>query len=355
MKIRCLLLILLALNLTTFAQTIKGKVISASDKQPIPYATVKLNDKVTQTNLQGEFMIAIDGDATDVILTVTTIGYITLNIPLSKLPKDNIISLKEDEQTLKEVQISGGKKQFIMLNEFDYANVAYTIERDAARSFISSKFPIAKLFTADVDSFKLESVNLGRFIERNILKTLKIPIPGFRDERRSVFYDFKKHSHKKNGRRAIFNLYVIYPDSAGAPTALSKAIKIPIDISNLDPDLEIDLRSYNIRPQQRQFFIAVEWLDILPNKNYSLGISGESIFQRQTAWPMPTAPKNSTTPIALIYQIGYEPLVSIYKTKKENVILKYVWLQDRWMPIDQQPTEKFDDEMALSAKISYYQ
>ncbi|TKC07188.1 carboxypeptidase-like regulatory domain-containing protein [Pedobacter frigoris] len=359
MKITCLLLLFLALNLTAFSQAIKGKIVSVNDKEPIPYATVRLNEKVTQTNLRGEFEIVVGENATDGILTITAIGYVTANIPLSKLPKDKIISLKEDEQTLKEVQIDGGKKRFKMLNEFDYSEVAYTIERDRDRRFISSKFPIAKLFTANVDSFKLESVNVWRFLETPVMVVPTTVGTASRSrspwEKRAIFYDFKKHAYNKNGRRAIFNLYLIYPDSVGTPMALSDAIKIPLDINNLDPDIEVDLRSYNIRPRQRQFFIAIEWLDILPNKNYSLGLGGKATLSRQVAWPMPDDEKNNSFPIALIYQLGYEPLIAIYKTEKENATIKYVWLQDRWTPVDRQPTDRFDDELALSAKISYYQ
>lgn len=355
MKTLSLTILLLMAVCTCFAQTIKGKIISSTNKQPIPYATVKLklSNKVTSTNSNGDFSIEKDEKILIDTILVSNIGYYSLSIATNKVPKNEVIILKEDEKTLREININASKKKYKMLNEFSYNNALYSIEKDTAQRFISSKFPIAKLFTAEVDSFRLEAIHVGRYLE-TIIPTarLRTNIGTFTQyPTRSLFYDLKRHV-----KRAIFNLYIIYPDTLGAPSPLSQAIKIPVDVNSSEAELEIDLRNHNIRPKQRSFYIAIEWLAIVPNQNYSLGVPKIDRIYRQVAWPTAKNGKmDGAAPIALVYELGFEPFVSTYKTQIENLHQKYAWINNNWMVIEPIIDAKTDEEMALSAKISYYQ
>ena len=354
MKNLSLLFLFSIMVVTSMAQTIKGKIISSTDKEPVAYATVKLklSGTTTLTNLNGEFNIEKNDKLPTDTIVVSNIGYFTVRIATNDLPKNGIISLKEDQKTLSEVGVKSGKKQYKMVNEFSYSAALYSIEKDTSQSYVSSKFPIAKAFTADIDSFKLESIHVGRFIETVIPTAKARNAIGkiFDAPTSSLFYDLKKPVE-----RAIFNLYIIYPDVSGEPTPLSEAIKIPVDLNDRQADVEIDLRGYNIRPKQRNFYVCLEWLPILPNQTYSLGIRGKERIYRQVAWPIAKSKKNDgSAPIALVYEIGYEPFVSIYKVKTESAKPKYVWVKNQWVPVAPEPNAKTDDEMALSVKISYY-
>ncbi|TDG35383.1 hypothetical protein EZJ43_13875 [Pedobacter changchengzhani] len=352
MKKLIFLIVFSIVSLTCFAQTIKGKIIATKSKQPIPYATVKLKlaNQTKLTTESGDFNIIVDKLNLKDTIFVSCIGYLSAKLPIDKLPKDGIIYLDEDEKTLKEVSVSVGKKRYEIINEFAYSNIKYTINKDIAQSYLSAKFPIAKKFTANVDSFKLEEIHLGRFVEasneQTTILTEKYEIKYIRAP--WLFYELKKHNE-----RAIFNLYIIYPAENGEPQPLDQAVKIPISLTSAITDTEIDVRNYNIRPKQRNFYIAIEWLAILPNLTYSLGKRNQPKVFRQ--FTLPTQTKDDKGPaMALVYEIGYEPYVSTYRIDKKNSTKKYVWLKDNWVTVEPDSDGKIDTEFALSAKISYY-
>lgn len=354
-------LILLIGSVRASAQTISGKLVSAGTNKPISGATVKLllSNKATATNFEGAFNLQKNSNITIDTLAINSLGFLPVKIATNKLPQNGIFSLKEDLKNLKEVGINKNRKKFKMLNPFDYGSADYTLAKDTSQAFISSKFPIAKLFTANVDSFKLESIHVGRFVERLVNDSYFILnrttkgdaiVPGYANIPQIFFYQMKRHT-----QRAIFNLYIIYPDSNGTPEPLNKALKIPVSVDKALSDTEIKLDQYDIHPKQRNFMIAIEWLPILPNQNYSLGKRGHPRIMREFTLPTPKGMKNDGSPeMGLVYELGYEPYVTVYNTQSTNASKKFGWINNEWVNIDNGTEGKFEQEIALSASISYY-
>lgn len=88
---------------------LSGRVISSADKQPLPGATVKINNSkiLTQTNQKGEFTLTASNQTG--ILTVSFTGYKTIEVRYSP-SKLNVgdISLEQNQGDLKEVTINAG-------------------------------------------------------------------------------------------------------------------------------------------------------------------------------------------------------------------------------------------------------
>ncbi|MGB0891755.1 MAG: TonB-dependent receptor domain-containing protein [Flavobacteriaceae bacterium] len=121
-----LLGVLLLLSLTIFAQrpnrnnapkvTVSGKIIEASTKQPLEYATLVLTHVKTKklfggvTNLQGEFNVQVPKGL--YALKVEFIGFKTKTLPNKELTSNTnlgTILLSEDATTLEEVEIIAEK------------------------------------------------------------------------------------------------------------------------------------------------------------------------------------------------------------------------------------------------------
>lgn len=83
--------------------TVKGKVISATDKQPLPGVNVVIKDKSqgTVTDIDGMYQLEA---APDAILVFTYIGFLPLELPVNNQSVLNV-ELIEDVTTLDEVKI----------------------------------------------------------------------------------------------------------------------------------------------------------------------------------------------------------------------------------------------------------
>ncbi|MBL7471312.1 carboxypeptidase-like regulatory domain-containing protein [Robertkochia sediminum] len=87
-----------------FGQTVSGKVVD-EQQQPIPYATVQLGDHTgVVTNTEGEFTLTLPEGITDPV-TISYLGYATLEIPLTDLTKQ-VYVLKEEVTELDEVLVT---------------------------------------------------------------------------------------------------------------------------------------------------------------------------------------------------------------------------------------------------------
>lgn len=114
-RIACLAwLILILFSLNVDAQGIKGKVIDASTKQPISFASITIA-KGSQTkaagvsaDVNGEFFIVVLSPP-PYILQVSRVGYITRTVSYDSLNHNAIIELQEGSITLQSFEISGEK------------------------------------------------------------------------------------------------------------------------------------------------------------------------------------------------------------------------------------------------------
>lgn len=103
-----LVLMLMASISTTFAEkvTIKGRIISATDKSEIIGASVRISGTTigTVTDMNGEFTISGQEDST---ITVTYMGYAPEKVTIEKGKASYKIVLEEDSKKLDEVVVIG--------------------------------------------------------------------------------------------------------------------------------------------------------------------------------------------------------------------------------------------------------
>lgn len=319
-----------------FAQTISGQVLSSSTGTPFAGVTIRLllSKVVAQTNDFGEFVVRKNSLYEIDTLSISYLGYTEIRIATNLLPKGNIFDLHEDPKSLRGVDVIAGKTYKAILGAFSYADVAYTLQMDTAQSFVSAKFPIAKMFVADSGHFKVDGVEIGRFVENA-------------NHGKPLFYDLKRHNPK-----AIFNLYFVKADATGKPEPLPQALKVPVNWDHIQAVNRIDLTRFGIKPEQQVFYIAIEWLPILPNRNYSIGKRGHPLLFRQFSLPVTKIERDSQPNMLMVYETGYEPYISTYSQRTSFVAQRYAWVNDRWIFVEPS-SDKFEAELAISVDISY--
>ncbi|MEO0525984.1 MAG: carboxypeptidase-like regulatory domain-containing protein [Bacteroidota bacterium] len=98
--------VLLCLTLT-WGQDISGKIIDKDTKDPIPYATIQIDEtRGTITNEEGFFLITL-GDASVTDLTISCLGYATKIVSLDPIEKKDLtIALGASVLELDEVFVS---------------------------------------------------------------------------------------------------------------------------------------------------------------------------------------------------------------------------------------------------------
>lgn len=94
---------------------IQGKLIDAQKKTPLPFATIRLKNtaKGLASNADGSFQIMADTQTLQDTLLISSIGYISKEIPVNQLNRKeiNIIYVKESLESLNEVVIVSSKKK----------------------------------------------------------------------------------------------------------------------------------------------------------------------------------------------------------------------------------------------------
>jgi len=103
-----LVLSVLLLSSSLFAQqTITGKIIGSSDKQPVPFATVQVKGErgATQTAPDGSFSIRVAKNTGT--LVVSAIGFETLSVPISGTAALGILTLNASSSTLNDIVVTG--------------------------------------------------------------------------------------------------------------------------------------------------------------------------------------------------------------------------------------------------------
>jgi hypothetical protein len=104
-KIACISILFIAGIAFCYAQKIyKGKVIDSATQQPVECACIRSNGKLTCTNAQGYFRIALQSDTST--LLISCIGYHTILLPVKSLNGKFVVSLCRGRVDLNEVIIS---------------------------------------------------------------------------------------------------------------------------------------------------------------------------------------------------------------------------------------------------------
>ena len=149
----------LSASLQAFSQEIKGKIVDASNKEPLEFVNIALykegSDKMIKgltTDLDGNFAIDALPEGT-YQLRVSFVGYGTVELPvvLSK-KKSNVnlgsVSLREDSKVLKEVQVTGQRSQM----RFEVDKKVFNVDQNIASAGGSASDALANIPSVTVDN-----------------------------------------------------------------------------------------------------------------------------------------------------------------------------------------------------------
>lgn len=100
------LLFLLLVSFVAKAQSIQGTLINSETKEPIPYATIKIDElkKSELSKSDGKFIFN-ETIENDVLLEIEAWGFENKKISVSDLKKNNILELTESVEVLREIII----------------------------------------------------------------------------------------------------------------------------------------------------------------------------------------------------------------------------------------------------------
>lgn len=258
------------------------KVVNANTKDPVPYATVGFkNAKMWLTSDEkGDFMLDIDAHANDTLF-ISSVGYKPLKIAVSNIL--NFIELEENSMSLKEVRLHSGKMQNeVRLNEF--ANCGNDLS--STTGYITQ---VAKFFEAPVENAMLTDVYVCT-----------------------------------SGGSATFRLRVYAMDT------LTKApsydlIDTVVQIKTSKRRIHIPLESYHVYLQEKEFFVAIEWLKI-PENEYKTKFKNEILTTYMpylSTKPISQKFKNNFRPNMQLDFFGNWQKYDLEKDLKLSVRLKY--------------------------------
>jgi hypothetical protein len=106
-KLLLILLCLAAFAVQAQQRTIRGYVLDATDKQPLPGASIEATGRAiyVQTTPAGQFTITVPKSTTS--LTVRYVGYLTQIVVLNSSSQPLTVSMNPDTKTLNEVVVTG--------------------------------------------------------------------------------------------------------------------------------------------------------------------------------------------------------------------------------------------------------
>ena len=94
MKTKFIFLLLLAVQLQSFAQNITAKIVDAQNNEPLPYANIRINGSTDLiSNNEGYFNISENGLEEASVLKISFIGYISKQLTYAELKNQNFLIL----------------------------------------------------------------------------------------------------------------------------------------------------------------------------------------------------------------------------------------------------------------------
>lgn len=244
-----LILVITLLNaFATFAlaQTIKGKVIDAITKQPIPYATIKVKgeDLGTLTIDDGSFILDMPGnsDVSGKSITVSSVGYQLLTIKLLNLQKSNLVIYLQPASTV----LNAVKIKPTQFKTKVYGRTG------------NSTFMTTTMFTQS----RLVDDNLGKEQAAVINIDNEVYLRNF--NMYVVFNRFKTVKFRLN----LYSVKNDYPDS------LLNNSDVIFEVSQKRGWVQVDLTPYNIYLQgRRKVAVAIQWLKSVKEDSTSRAFS----------------------------------------------------------------------------------
>jgi hypothetical protein len=316
-----LITILCLLPALCFAQQVyEGQVINKTTELAIPGVTIKLLQENigTQTNQQGYFNIESEKPIANDTLQFSSVGYNTFKLPVSAYEPQMFITLEPSTTQLDEVRITNSKIKTITLGKFSH----YDLKNISGAGYIhltkvvTSRTPLAKLFTAPQANGRLTGIALGR-------------------------QDFPTSpTFSTTNKFTTFLIHVIAQDTAtGTPGKV--LFTKTISLSDKSKWIDIDVTNDIIVIPGSNFFIAVEWMNIPYNE--IIGINRTSKVDRLTKRGAQVLEDASE------YRVYYQPFLIGYENEKTlKPAVLYTKIDNKW-----QITRQAASDVALSASVRY--
>lgn len=132
---------------TTKSVVVKGKIIDASTKKPIPYTNVYLvNSNIgTISNSEGEFILKVPASKTNVPVRISFMGYKNQDLTIEQIQmKDNVIELSTEVITLNELIIRSNDPQNLIRSALhnvptNYGSIPYACTAFYRESVMQNK------------------------------------------------------------------------------------------------------------------------------------------------------------------------------------------------------------------------
>ena len=306
------------------AQSIfEGQVMDKTTQLAIPSVTVSLlREKLTtSTNSQGYYKLDSELTVENDTLIFSSVGYISYRLPTSDYLPNVFILLQPSSTSLDQVDITRRKLETTRINGFDLGQIKRDLE--SAPTPFSSQFAYAKLFTAAKSNALLTKIELGRiaFESKTITKISPSQVMPL----------------IKSNPKTRFIIHVL----SASPLSKSPDVILFSKLISLDDNfiwVTIDLSKEGIVLNEKDFFIAVEWLRIPYNEVVKLEWAprvrkvkkdGEEILEDVSK-----------------YKMFYQPALASYESKETTPSFTKtnngVWVRSLG-----------SKEIALSASIKY--
>jgi hypothetical protein len=234
-------LMILAISLWTnllFAQkSISGRIIDASNGDPIPYSNIWiLGTNYGTTSLEnGNFSLKTDTIITNKVLKISSVGYNDTLLKITELHK--VIKLNPKVYELTDVKIYPNKKIEFIVNDLRNTTLKGAITNDTTPRIIGMYFP-----------YKSNYYNYP-YVKSILIYTS--------DEKHRKFniriYGFDTISHKPTKELIAKNILV----------------KSNISLLGKPKYVEVNLIDYSIKIPESGIFIGIEWL-ILPENKFRI-------------------------------------------------------------------------------------
>ncbi len=228
-------------SLNFYSQTVKGKIIDADNKQPVPFAIVVLEgtNKGTTSDLDGNFEINLTNNITNISIQV--IGYIKKTIAVADLDKEktNTIKLKSNSISLLEIVVRPGENPAIPIIRkviknkpvFNIVNLPYYFCTTYAKTYftMSDKMGDENFYKADTSKnspkklldksylFFMESVTEKKYKYKNISqeKVTASRVSGFKSSPFGAFASQLQSFTFYNDNIELLGLKYVNPLSKG--------------------------------------------------------------------------------------------------------------------------------------------
>lgn len=226
------LILLFLIPLSSFGQILfKGVVLNKETGQGVAFATVGLVKQNIGTNADetGRFSFYISSTANDTLI-FSSIGYETLKVSLNKNNSNAIFELTPKTENLKEViLVSKYNWKTVVLGQYSNCGSRYYTTSNAVNQ-------VARHFKAPTANTRLKEIEICKY-------GIAIIDPA----------------------RTKFRIRIYSMDSI-TNQPLKDLCDSIIELDVTGRHIKVNLEKYNIMLQDRDFFVAVEWLRIPMNE-----------------------------------------------------------------------------------------